>query len=110
MQPEKRGQGYIYTQHQPPLAAPFLMPTIDITIDRCLRLQQKLQDILLLQADADIKTLLDDINAACTNADSFPEDNRPHNKRTASHITEADDSPQANKASKPNRNTNVHNT
>jgi hypothetical protein len=87
------------------------MPTIDITVDRCVRLQQKLRNILLSQADADIESLLDDINAAYSNVLSSSEVNRPQrNKRTASHDADADDTSHANKASKLNRNVDVRNT
>src|ERR1700730_8478327 len=48
---EERGKGYIYTQRTslPSSHPPIIMPTFDITIDRCLPLQQKLQDILISQ-------------------------------------------------------------
>lgn len=80
------------------------MPTLHIPLDRCLRLQDKLRDILLSYADRDINQLLEDINTACVAVSAETEPNRPQRlKRTPACVDTA--SP-----SKRSRNTDARNT
>jgi hypothetical protein len=88
-----------------------LMPTLRIPIDRCLRIQAKLQEILLSYADPDLTLLLDDINTACSTGSVVTETNRPQrNKRTAPDFVHETERQGALKKLKSNRNADTHNT
>jgi hypothetical protein len=81
------------------------MPTLHIPLERCLRIQEKLRDILQTHADRDLNQLLDDIKTACITVSAETEPNRPQRiKRTAPDGADTAD------ASKKIRNTDIRNT